>query len=203
MIKELKAHHRNIIQMSFNGFSAKDISERLEISTITVSNVLNSPLGKAYMNGLNDDMKDATLDVRKELISMNRAAIGTLSRLLNPKTKAPASVQLNTAKDILDRSGYKAPDKLNIDMHVQTKTDEEIDAEITALENSILKTKSTQPSGEVAVEEQAAKLPIPDEATTIIPTSNGSTTSPIDEESQAILNDDTFDPFKNIEESNE
>lgn len=141
MLKELKAHHRNIIQMSFNGFKAAEIADRLGIAPITVSQVLNSPLGKAYLDGLNDKMTEATIDVRKELISMNKGALNTLSRLLDPKQKIPASVQLGAAKDVLDRSGFKAPDKLNIDMTFQTKSDEEIDAEITALQGSINKTQ--------------------------------------------------------------
>ena len=148
MLKELKAHHRNIIQMSFNGFKAPEIADRLEMSTITVSNVLRSPLGKAYMEGLTDKMKDATLDVRKELVSMNKHALNTFKRLLDPAEKAPASVQFNTAKDLLDRTGFKAADKLNIDMTFQTKSDDEIDAEIEALENSIKKTQSIKPPQE-------------------------------------------------------
>lgn len=148
MLKELKAHHRNIIQMSFNGFKAPEIADRLEMSTITVSNVLRSPLGKAYMEGLTDKMKDATLDVRKELVSMNKHALNTFKRLLDPEEKAPASVQFNTAKDLLDRTGFKAADKLNIDMTFQTKSDDEIDAEIEALENSIKKTQSIKPPQE-------------------------------------------------------
>ena len=140
MLKELKAHHRNIIQMTFNGFKASEIAARLEISPATVSSVLCSPLGKAYMNGLTDKMNDATIDVRKELVSMNKNALKTFERLLDPKNKAPASVQFNTAKDVLDRTGFKAPDKLNIDMVFQTKTDDEIDAEIDALTDSINRT---------------------------------------------------------------
>ena len=148
MLKELKAHHRNIVQMAFNGFKAPEIAERLEMATVTVSNVLRSPLGKAYMEGLTDKMKDATIDVRKELIKMNQGALKTIERLLEPKNKVPASVQLGAAKDVLDRSGFKAPDKLNIDMTFQTKTDDEIEAEINALENSINKTHIKKDSEE-------------------------------------------------------
>lgn len=137
MLKSLKAHHRNIVQMSFNGFTAKEIAEKLDISTITVSNVLNSPLGKAYQEGLMDKMKDVTIDVRKELVSMNKNALTTLQRLMDPKNKMPGAVQLGAARDVLDRSGYKAPDKFTIDMTMQTKSDAEIDAEIAALEASI------------------------------------------------------------------
>ena len=107
----------------------------------TVSQIIRSPLGEAYLNGLQDRAKEDILDVRKKLVSLNKDALKTFERLIDPKTKAPHSVQYNTAKDILDRNGYKAPDKYVIDMTLSTKTDEEIDAEINALETAINRTK--------------------------------------------------------------
>lgn len=144
MLKELKAQHRNIVQLAFNGFKQVEIAEQLEIAPQTVYNVLNSPLGKAYLDGLSDKVKEATIDVRKELISMNKDALQTLKSLLTKGAKVPAAVQLGAAKDILDRTGYKPTDKINIDMTMQVKTDAEIDAEIAALEASITKSKVTQ-----------------------------------------------------------
>ena len=136
-LKELRSQHRNIIQMSFNGYKNNEIAERLGLAPVTVSIVLRSPLGQAYLNGLQDRAAEATLDVRKKLVSLNKGALDTIARILNPTEKAPHSVQLNAAKDVLDRNGYKAPDRLNIDMTLQTKTDEELDAEIEAIEASL------------------------------------------------------------------
>lgn len=136
-LKELKSQHRNIIQMSFNGYTNNEIAERLGMAPSTISIILRSPLGQAYMNGLQDRAQEATLDVRKKLVSLNTEALKTIERLLNPREKAPHSVQFSAAKDVLDRTGYKAPDRLNIDMTLQTKTDEELDAEISAMEASI------------------------------------------------------------------
>ena len=193
-------HHRNVLQMSFNGFKAAEIAEKLELAETTVYQILNSELGKAYMNGLDDKMKNTTLDVRKELISMNRDALSTFKRLLNPKEKAPASVQFNTAKDILDRSGYKAPDK--IEMNFYNKSDEEIDAEIAALESSINKVyvppAALQPeSGDDSenVDNDSAALQLE------------SSDAHIDDQELddppelKILNDETFDPFNNIKDA--
>jgi hypothetical protein len=137
MLKELKSIHKNVLQLSFNGYKTNEIAEKLEIHPVTVTNILSSELGKSYLEGLNDRIREASLDVRKELISMNKEALATFKRLLDPKSKVPASVQFSTAKDIFDRNGYKAPDKLSIDMTFKTKSDEELDAEIAALENSI------------------------------------------------------------------
>ena len=141
MLKELRTNHRTIIQMKFSGFTNKEIAEKTGMAPATISQIIRSPLGEAYLNGLQDRAKEDILDVRKKLVSLNKDALKTFERLIDPKTKAPHSVQYNTAKDILDRNGYKAPDKYVIDMTLSTKTDEEIDAEINALETSINRTK--------------------------------------------------------------
>jgi predicted transcriptional regulator len=139
MLKELRTQHRNIIQMSFNGYKNQEIAERLGMAQSSVSIILRSPLGNAYLKGLEDRAKETTLDVRKKLVCLNKSALDTFERLLNPKEKAPHAVQFNTAKDVLDRNGYKAPDRLYVDMTMQTKTDQEIDAEISAMQQSLNK----------------------------------------------------------------
>ena len=150
MLKELKTQHRNIIQMVFSGFSNNEIAARLEMSHVTVSQIIRSPLGQAYLGGLNDKAQEDTLDVRKKLTSLNKDALKTFERILDPRQKAPHSVQATVAKDILDRNGYKPPDRLNIDLTMAAKTDAEIDAEITALESSINKASLQDPIKEIS-----------------------------------------------------
>ena len=194
--------------MSFNGFSATEIAEKLDLTEQTVYKVINSELGKAYMNGLDDKMQNNTLDVRKELISMNRDALNTFKRLLNPKEKAPASVQFNTAKDILDRSGYKAPEK--IDLNFYNKSDDEIDAEITALQESINKVyvppAALQPESGDSPESVDNASESVDNTPALQP---GSEDAPIedfpieaqaDPVVQAVLENKEFDPFNNIKD---
>lgn len=152
MLKELRTQHRTIIQMVFSGYKNNEIAERLEMTATTVSQIIRSPLGQAYLEGLQDKAQEATLDVRKKLVSMNKGALDVLERIMNPREKAPHSVQLTAAKDVLDRTGYKAPDKLHVDMTMQTKTDKEIDAEINAIQQSISKTYLQSP-GKVTEED--------------------------------------------------
>ena len=161
MLTELKAQHRNICQLAFNGIKRQDIADQLEISPQTVSNVLNSPLGKAYLNGLSDKIRETTIDVRRELVSMNKDALVALKDLLTPKAKIPASVKLGAAKDILDRTGYKPTDKVNIDMTFSAKSEEEIDAEIAALEQSIKATNLTQSEEPLMLEESSSATELP------------------------------------------
>jgi len=210
MLKELKSQHRNIIQMAFNGYKNQEIAERLGMAQSSVSTILRSPLGQAYLNGLQDRAHEATLDVRKKLVSLNKEALATFEHLLNSSSRkaVPASVQFNAAKDVLDRNGYKAPDRLNIDMTLQTKTDEELDAEIAAIEEAINRTGgknlpeikkslhhnlsfATIPLEDLFCAEEQEGLFIPDE----------SFEEPLLMEDTSILEDLSFDPFHNINRS--
>jgi len=146
MLKELRTQHRTIIQMVFAGYKNNEIAERLEMTPCTVSQIVRSPLGQAYLEGLQDKAQETTLDVRKKLVSMNKAALNVLERIMNPAEKAQHSVQLAAAKDVLDRTGYKAPDRLHVDMTLRTKTDAEIEAEILAMQESINKTYLRSPN---------------------------------------------------------
>lgn len=158
MLKELKTQHRTIIQMVFSGFSNNEIAERLEMNPASVSQIIRSPLGQAYLGGLNDKAQEDTLDVRKKLTSLNKSALATFERILDPRQKAPHAVQATVAKDILDRNGYKPPDKINIDMSMSVKTDAEIDAEINALESAINKTYKQDPI-KIAAEQSKDFIP--------------------------------------------
>lgn len=140
-LKQLKSQHRSICQMHFNGFTNTEIAEKTGMTQSTISCILRSPLGEAYINGMHDRVQEQTIDVRKQLIGMNKSALAAIDRILEPKNKAPFNVQLTAAKDVLDRNGYKAPDKINVDMFVQ-KSDEEIDKEIAAMEAAIARTQN-------------------------------------------------------------
>lgn len=226
MLKELKAHHRNVIQMSFNGYKNGEIAERLGMTQSTVSLIINSPLGKAYLDGLQDKAQKAALDVRKELISMNKTALDTFKRLLDPKGKVPAAVQYNTAKDILDRTGYKASDKLDLNFTLKNKSDEELDAEINAIEKSISRQTASIEKVEVSTEitdfsSEESCPALPDPATEeafqevdSLETSSTLETSEVDDSSeeislsdkiQAIIEecsnstDKDFNPFRKID----
>ena len=89
MLKELRTNHRTIIQMKFSGFTNNEIAEKTGMSQSTISQIIRSPLGEAYLNGLQDRAKEDILDVRKKLVSLNKDALKTFERLIDPKTKAP------------------------------------------------------------------------------------------------------------------
>ncbi len=113
MLKELKIHHREIARLSFEGFKPAEIAERTSAKLQNVYNVLRDPLCKSYVAGLSDRADKVVLNVREKLADMNVDALDTISNLINPmlSDEVPPSVQLNAAKDVLDRNGYKPAEK--------------------------------------------------------------------------------------------
>ena len=85
MLKELRTNHRTIIQMKFSGFTNNEIAEKTGMAPATVSQIIRSPLGEAYLNGLQDRAKEDILDVRKKLVSLNKDALKTFERLIDPE----------------------------------------------------------------------------------------------------------------------
>lgn len=179
MLKELRTQHRTIVQMSFNGFKNNEIAEKLGMAPATISGILRSPLGKAYLKGLIDRSQEDTLDVRKKLISLNKDALGTISRILDPKQKAPFNVQLTAAKDVLDRNGYKPTDKFEVDVYSH-KSDTEIENEIRAMEAAVARSQIIQANQSDAISESSQ----PDEDLASLPVS----AEPQDADAAASIN---------------
>ena len=54
------------------------------------------------------------ISTRKRLIDMNNSSLDRIAEILDKDSKAPFSVQLNAAKDNLDRTGYKVPEVIEV-----------------------------------------------------------------------------------------
>lgn len=112
-LQTLKTHHREIGRLKFQGLSTNEIAKRVELAPATVSTLLNNPLMQGYINGLQDRADEQVIDVRKKLAEQILPAINVQAMMLDPSrnTHINPSVQLNAAKDVLDRTGYKPPEK--------------------------------------------------------------------------------------------
>ena len=143
MLKDLKTHHREVGRLSFQGFKPAEIAKKTDIKLTTVYTILRDPMCKAFINGLMDKADEVSIDVREKLVSMNNSALDAIGDILDKNTKAPHNVILNAAKDVLDRNGYKPPDKTHINLDIQNKSDEELDAQIAAIEEQLKITAKT------------------------------------------------------------
>jgi len=137
MLAELKIKHREVARLSFEGFRPADIAAKTAVKLATVYKILRDPICKGYISGLADRQDKTTLDVRERLMKLNSAALDTFDDILSQDSKAPYSVQAAVSKDVLDRTGHKAPEKANINLTLQGKSDEEIDKQIQMLESQI------------------------------------------------------------------
>jgi len=113
MLKELKLHHREIARLSFEGYKPAEIATRTSSKLVTVYAILRDALCKSYMNGLADRADNSVIDVREKMAEMNLASLDTLAHILSKDNIeiTPASVRLGAANSVLDRNGYKAPEK--------------------------------------------------------------------------------------------
>lgn len=134
MLKELKTHHREIGRLRVEGFKPDEIAQRLEMKIQTVYNILRDPLCKGFMDGLADKADACTVNVRKQLAGLNQYAVKGLKDLLT-LGDTPAATMLGACKDVLDRNGFKAPEKV-----------EHIHAHLTAEDIAQLKARREQVS---------------------------------------------------------
>ncbi len=114
-----------------------DIQAKTDVPLQSIYRILKDPICKSYINGLGDRMDQTTLSVRERLMKLNDNALEAFEDILSKDSKAPYSVQASVGKDILDRTGHKAPEKANINLTLQSKSDEEIDAQIAMLKSQL------------------------------------------------------------------
>jgi len=110
-LKQLKTRHREIARLSFQGFSPQEIAERTDMKVTSIYAILKNSLCQAYLDGLNDKADKQVINVRQELFDMSPMATEAMKGILDPESAAPYSVIANVAKDVLDRTGYKPPEK--------------------------------------------------------------------------------------------
>ncbi|MCP3683277.1 MAG: sigma-70 family RNA polymerase sigma factor [bacterium] len=161
MLNNLKTKHREIARLSFGGLTPADIAKQTNIGMNTVYKILRDPICQAYIGGLGDKVDETVLSVRERLMNLNASTLDRFEEIMGKESKAPHSVIASVGKDVLDRTGYKAPDRIDINHTLQHKSDEEIDAQIEAAMENVKSAFDTDTSD--ILEEDA-----PDEPTTRI-----------------------------------
>lgn len=122
MLNELKAQHREVARLKFEGFSPVEISDQTGLALTTVRGILADPLCKGHIDQLNDSADSGVIDVRKKLAEMSKDALEVISEILT-YPDAPYNTRLSAAKDVLDRNGYAPPQQVN-HAHLHLTTEE-------------------------------------------------------------------------------
>lgn len=111
-IKQLWQRNHEIIRLAFLGWKHKDIADHLGITAVTVSNTVNSTLGKDKLNLMTGNRDAETLDVMEEIQSMVPKALKVYDKILDEDSQASMTLQKNTADTVLkDILGNVAPKK--------------------------------------------------------------------------------------------
>lgn len=93
--------------MVTTSLSQREIAEELDINECTISRYKNT-----------DEFKKIIKEVEQEFLnSLSAKALRTMDNLLNARSEF---VKFSASKDILDRTGYKPTDKLDVQAEIQT-----------------------------------------------------------------------------------
>ena len=115
MLKELKTQHREIARLRFEGVKPTEIAKRLQMAATSVYAILRDPICKSYLAGLHDRADTQVIDVRKSLAEMQMSALGIYKKVLENKSSDNIKIAelIKVADQVLDRTGYKAPEQHN------------------------------------------------------------------------------------------
>ena len=126
-IKQLWQRSHEIIGLALQGVKQKKIAEILDISPVTVSNTLNSPIGMKKLSRLRKARDEENVKVSEEVARLAEKAIAVYEDILDSET-ASLSLKKDTADTVLmDLGGHRAPTKLDSRHLNITATKQEIE----------------------------------------------------------------------------
>ena len=111
-IQQLWQRTHEIIALTLLGMKETEVAKTLNIHPQTVSNTINSDLGKKKLSELREERDKDFTKVSKEVSKLFPIAMKTYERILEGEEKS--KLQKETADTILmDIGGYRAPTKLS------------------------------------------------------------------------------------------
>ena len=124
--KNLWQVHHEIINLALQGIKNTEIATMLNVSPTTVSNTLNSRLGKAKLKGMRVERDKEAIEVDKEVRRLAEKAIAAYDEIFD-SDNASLSLKKSTADTVLmDLGGHRAPTKIDARSLNMSLTAEEI-----------------------------------------------------------------------------
>lgn len=111
--KQLSERHHNILRLHLLGYSNTDIADKMGCTTVTVSQTINSNIGREHTQMMRSELDKATFDSAKRIKLMAPKAIDVIEEALT-NSDIPFSVRLKAAQDALDRAGFGAVKKMDV-----------------------------------------------------------------------------------------
>ena len=112
-IKQLWQRSHEILGLALQGLKHKDIAQMLSISPVTVSNTLNSTLGKEKLSEMRGERDEHYKKVNEEIKALTIKALNTYHQLFDSPNIDP-KMKKETADTItLEIAGMRAPTKVD------------------------------------------------------------------------------------------
>lgn len=111
--EKLNSRHHQILRLNLLGWKNKDIAERLGVSLVTVTTVVNSSLGRLKTQCMHAELDHTAMEAARQIRRLAPQAVQTVEEIMGDAS-APMAVRLSAARDLLDRAGFAAPKKVDI-----------------------------------------------------------------------------------------
>ena len=124
-IKQLWQRSHEILGLALQGLKQTEIAAILNISPVTVSNTLNSTLGKEKLSGMREERDEHFVKVSEEIKALTLKALNTYHQLFDGPN-IDVKMKKETADTItLDIAGLRAPTKIDSrSMHMHATVEE-------------------------------------------------------------------------------
>ena len=124
-IKQLWQRSHEILGLALQGMKQVDIAKILDISPVTVSNTLNSTLGKQKLSEMRGERDEHFVKVSEEIKKLTIKALNTYHQLFDSPS-VDAKMKKETADTItLEIVGMRAPTKIDSrSLHAHATLDE-------------------------------------------------------------------------------
>ena len=103
--------HKEIARRLVAGDRQKDIADDMKITYSRMSIICNSPAFKSQLERLSIGADNGALDVQDRVTALSSDAMAVLEDVLQNGDHLPKKLQVDVARDIMDRAGHGAVKK--------------------------------------------------------------------------------------------
>ena len=126
-IKSLWQRQHEIVNLAIQGMKQNKIAEQLEVSPVTVSNALNSTLGREKLSKMRKGRDEEAVKVSEEVARLSAKALEVYEEIFD-SDNASLTLKKTTADTVLmDLAGHRAPTKIDSRTVSMTATPKEIE----------------------------------------------------------------------------
>jgi len=124
-IQQLWQRNHEILGLALLGHDSKDIALLMGVHPVTVSNTINSTLGKEKLSRMRKERDEGIINVSEKVAEMSAKALEVYEEIFNNETVS-LSLKKQTADTVLmDLGGHRAPTKIDSrNLNVSATTEE-------------------------------------------------------------------------------